>query len=91
MPAKTPHRAPRKRAAGEQPPAPRFKTKKEHLIALLRRKGGQEMAQLIAVLGWLPHTVRAVLTGLRKTGLNVERFIAEDGRPRYRIRPEAGR
>lgn len=91
MPAKTPHRAPRKRPAGEQPPTPRFKTKKEHLIALLRRKGGQEMVQLTDALSWLPHTVRAALTGLRKTGLNVERFIAEDGRPRYRISPEAGR
>lgn len=90
MPAKTPHRVPRKRPASAQPPAPRFKTKKEHLLALLRRKGGQEMAQLTAALGWLPHTVRAALTGLRKTGVNAERFIAEDGRPRYRISPEAG-
>jgi predicted ArsR family transcriptional regulator len=91
MPAKTPHRAPRKRPAGEQPPAPRFKTKKEQLVALLRRKGGQEIAQLTVALGWLPHTVRAALTGLRKNGFNVERAIGDDGRTRYYIAPRAGR
>ena len=40
---------------------------------LLRRKGGATLAELIAATGWLPHTTRAALTGLRKKGHGVER------------------
>ena len=40
---------------------------------LLRRKGGATLAELIAVTGWLPHTTRAALTGLRKKGHGIER------------------
>jgi predicted ArsR family transcriptional regulator len=67
------------------------RTKKDQLIALLRRRGGQGIAQLSEALGWLPHTVRAALTGLRKSGLNVERRVTDDGRTCYRILPKAGR
>ena len=35
---------------------------------LLRRKGGATLAELVAATGWLPHTTRAALTGLRKKG-----------------------
>ena len=40
---------------------------------LLRRKGGATLAELIAATGWLPHTTRAALTGLRKKGHGIER------------------
>lgn len=35
---------------------------------LLRTKGGATLAELVAATGWLPHTTRAALTGLRKKG-----------------------
>ena len=37
--------------------------------------------------GWLPHTTRAILTGLRKKGLQVEK-LKVDGVTRYRITAE---
>lgn len=43
-------------------------TKIGHVLALLRRDGGATMPELIAATGWLAHTTRAALTGLRKKG-----------------------
>jgi hypothetical protein len=40
---------------------------------LLRRKNGATLAELVAATGWLPHTTRAALTGLRKKGHGIER------------------
>ena len=47
------------------------------------------MAQMVDLTGWLPHTVRGMLSGsLRKRlGLNV-RHSLEEGVRVYRIRPE---
>ncbi|WP_076073037.1 DUF3489 domain-containing protein [Sphingomonas montana] len=44
-----------------------------YVIELLRRPGGGSLAELTAATGWLPHTVRAALTGLRKKGHAIER------------------
>jgi hypothetical protein len=49
------------------PDAPRV-TKASMVLALLGRKDGATLAEMIAVTGWLPHTTRAALTGLRKKG-----------------------
>lgn len=38
------------------------------VIALLQRAGGATLEEMIAVTGWLPHTTRAALTGLKKKG-----------------------
>lgn len=38
------------------------------VITLLRREGGATLGDLVAATGWLPHTTRAALTGLRKKG-----------------------
>jgi hypothetical protein len=35
--------------------------------------------------GWLPHTTRAVLTGLRKRGMKIEREADADKPTVYRI------
>ena len=43
-------------------------TKVQQLIRLLERDGGASAAELATTLGWLPHTTRAALTGLRKKG-----------------------
>jgi hypothetical protein len=53
-------------------PAPRV-SKTEQVLTLLRREDGATSAELIAATGWLAHTVRAALTGLRKKGHQVER------------------
>ena len=59
------------------PPAPRS-NKTTTVVALLTRPDGATLAELIAATGWLPHTTRAALTGLRKRGHEIERFNRDD-------------
>jgi hypothetical protein len=56
--------------------APRSGSKIARVIALLERAEGATLAELVETTGWLPHTTRAALTGLRKKG----RTIAKDKR-----------
>ena len=53
--------------------APASGSKTAAVIALLSRDGGATSAELISATGWLPHTMRAALTGLRKKGRTIER------------------
>jgi hypothetical protein len=48
--------------------APRAGSKLARVIELLQRHGGATIPTLIEATGWLPHTTRATLTGLRKRG-----------------------
>jgi hypothetical protein len=45
---------------------PRSGSKIAEVVALLGRKDGATLDELVAATGWLPHTTRAALTGLRK-------------------------
>jgi Protein of unknown function (DUF3489) len=47
---------------------PRGGTKLARVVELLQQDCGASIAELIVVTGWLPHTTRAALTGLRKRG-----------------------
>ena len=64
--------------------APKRATKNDKVIALLTRKNGATLEDLVAATGWLPHTARAAMTGLRKKGHPVERGKV-DGVSRYSI------
>lgn len=66
-------------------PAP---TKRDQLIVLLKNEGGATLDEMTALTGWLPHTVRASMTGLRKSGLVVVREKV-DNVSRYRIAGDA--
>jgi hypothetical protein len=55
------------------PSAPREGTKIAQVIALLARDQGATLAEIVAATGWLPHTARAALTGLRWRGYAIER------------------
>jgi hypothetical protein len=59
-------------------PAPKRQTKAALLLSMLQREGGATLPELIAATGWLPHTTRAALTGLRKKGHTVERGKRDD-------------
>jgi hypothetical protein len=61
-------------------PAPRQGTKIARVIALLQRDQGAKLDELIAATGWLPHTARAALTGLRHRGYDVRLERGEKGR-----------
>jgi hypothetical protein len=65
--------------------APRQGSKLSIVIDLLSRKKGAGMEELIAATGWLPHTTRAALTGLRRRGYTIERERSEKGGSVYRI------
>ena len=70
---------------GPAPDRPREGSKAALLIRMLTRPEGAGIDELIAATGWLPHTTRAALTGLRKRGYEVGRDRDPDGRSRYRI------
>ena len=76
--------------AADRPAEPSAKigSKKALVLALLARPQGATMADLVEATGWLPHTTRAALTGIRKKGHVVTRSKV-DGVTCYRI-AEAG-
>lgn len=59
-------------------------TKQDLVLGLLRREGGAPLNAITEATGWLPHTARAALTGLRKKGHEVTRSKIE-GENRYAI------
>jgi hypothetical protein len=68
------------------PSAPRGGSKLARVIGLLERDHGATVEELIAATGWLAHTTRAALTGLRKRGYAVAIDRSEDKRGSfYRI------
>lgn len=54
------------------------------VLTMLARKDGVPMAELMTTTGWLPHTIRAAITGLRKKGHSIQR-IKRDDMTCYRI------
>ncbi|MDP9412514.1 MAG: DUF3489 domain-containing protein [Pseudomonadota bacterium] len=53
-------------------------TKAELVFGLLRRPEGATLLELVDATGWLPHTTRAALTGLRKKGHIVDKTKRDD-------------
>ena len=45
--------------------------KQPAVVGLLNRASGASLAELTETTGWLPHTTRAGLSGLRKRGLTI--------------------
>ena len=66
-------------------------TKQAQLIAMLRRKDGATIAQIVAATGWQPHTVRGAFAGAlkKKLGLTVTSEKVEGGERVYRLEAEA--
>lgn len=59
-------------------------SKISEVVVLLSRGDGATLPELIEATGWLPHTTRAALTGLRKKGHEIGRS-KRDGATCYRI------
>src|SRR3954454_6067319 len=59
---------------------PRSGSKQALIVKMLSRKAGATLEALVDATGWLPHTTRAALTGLRKRGYTVL-LERQDGRP----------
>ena len=60
-------------------------TKIASVVALLQHESGATLAVLVEKTGWLPHTTRAALTGLRKKGHAIEKG-SRDGVTSYSIK-----
>lgn len=67
--------------------APKPQSKATLVEGLLVGPDGASLADLRQATGWLPHTCRAFLTGLRKKGREVERCKRDDGTTIYRMTP----
>lgn len=68
------------------PRQPRPGSKQGALMDMLSRDEGASIAELATALGWLPHTTRAALTGLRHKGYTLGRAASVDERGSvYRI------
>jgi hypothetical protein len=59
--------------AGTTAPTPREHTKQATMIAMLQRKNGATIAEIVEATGWQPHTVRGAFAGAlkKKLGLNI--------------------
>ena len=73
--ARTPSNSPQdgegKSTGSPQTVDPKPKSKQDLVIDLLRRDGGVVLTELVEATSWLPHSVRAALTGLKKKGHRV--------------------
>jgi hypothetical protein len=65
--------------------APRAGSKLALVVELLQRDGGATIGDLAEATGWLSHTTRAAITGLRKRGYSVMRDKRDSGASGYRI------
>ena len=66
-------REPNTNAEDTPSPAPAAPSKINLVLELLRREHGATLPDLVEATGWLPHSSRAALTGLRKKGHNLEK------------------
>jgi hypothetical protein len=63
---------------------PKRTTKAGQIVTMLISARGATIDELIAATGWLPHTTRSALTGLKKKG-HIVTSEKLDGVRRYRI------
>ena len=83
-----PSSSPQPRVTADGAAAEPRSTKQALLLDLLKREGGASLDEIVAATGWLPHTSRAALTGLRKKGHEIAKEKVE-GTTRYNIRAVA--
>jgi hypothetical protein len=77
-------------SAAVDPPAPekaatsiKAGTKQAQLVEMLEREAGASLDEITAATSWLPHSARAMLTGLKKRGFTITSEKV-DGVRRYR-------
>lgn len=69
---------------------PREHSKLSQVMLMLSQECGITIDEISKAMGWLPHTTRATLTGLRKRGIQIIRLTREGERgSSYRIEPSS--
>jgi Protein of unknown function (DUF3489) len=75
-----------KRAAKSEAEGPREGSKTAQVVAMLQRKNGATITEIMDAMGWQRHTVRGFMAGaMKKAGYTVESFKPEGGERSYRI------
>jgi hypothetical protein len=76
----------KKAAQKEESAGPREGSKTAQVVALLQRKNGATLVEIMDKMGWQRHTVRGFMAGaMKKAGYAVESFKPEGGERTYRI------
>jgi hypothetical protein len=84
-PAKNAPKA-KKAAKSQETAGPREGSKTATVVAMLQRKNGATLAEIMKTMGWQKHTVRGFMAGaMKKAGYTVESFKPEGGARTYRI------
>jgi hypothetical protein len=61
-------------------------SKTAQVVAMLQRKNGATLPEIMSKMGWQKHTVRGFMAGtMKKAGYTVESFKPEGGERTYRI------
>jgi hypothetical protein len=83
---KSPKSAKAAKPAKAESGAPREGSKTAQVVAMLQRKNGATISEIMEKMGWQRHTVRGFMAGaMRKAGYEVESFKPEGGERTYRI------
>ena len=69
----------------DEPKPAKPASKSSLVLQILQRPEGATIAQIVTATGWLPHTTRAALTGLKKKGHQVTSERAEGEERVYRV------
>lgn len=77
--------SPAPKSKGERTKNPQPGSKQALLIAMLQKKQGADIDAIVRATDWLPHTARAVISGLRKAGFEIELERKDDAKSVYRI------
>ena len=86
-PAKKAPRA-KKIAKVAESKGPREGSKTAQVVAMLKRKNGAALAEIMEQMGWQKHTVRGLMAGaMKRAGYAVESFKSNKGARTYRINP----
>ena len=68
--------------------APKRPSKQQLLADLLLRDSGATLDEMVSMTGWLPHTTRAALTGLKKKGYALSSDKVEGVRTYRAVAPQ---
>jgi Protein of unknown function (DUF3489) len=76
----------KKAAKAVESAGPREGSKTAKVVAMLQRKNGATLEEVMDQMGWQKHTVRGFMAGaMKKAGYTVESFKSEKGERTYRI------
>src|ERR1019366_2982384 len=75
-----------KAAKAQGDAGPREGSKTAQVVAMLQRKNGATLAEIVDKMGWQKHTVRGFMAGaMKKAGYTVESLKSHKGERTYRI------